>query len=53
MEQSKKNNCIRYAELLAQAYATTSRKEAIQLIHQADKLRMEITQDDEHPVCYG
>jgi len=41
------------AEVLAQADAATSRQEAIRLIHLADKLRMEITQDNEHPVCYG
>jgi len=54
MEQLKKNNCIKYAELLKQAYVTTSRKEALHLIHEADKLRMEMSLEPaNYPIIYG
>ena len=38
MKQAQLNN--RYAALLAQANVTTSRKDAIYLIREADKVRM-------------
>ena len=49
MEQLNK----RYVELLTQADKATNRKEALRLIHEADRIRWEMTQQVEHPVCYG
>ena len=43
-----------YHQLLQLAQQTTSRKEAVHLIHEADKLRMKMFQQQvEHPACYG
>jgi len=47
-----KTNKNSYVELLAQAQRCPSRKEALHLIHQADKLRMEMTSQP-YPLVYG
>ena len=45
---------ISYLELLRLAEEAQSRKEAVRLIHLADKVRMEITnQKQDYPVIYG
>ena len=45
---------ISYLELLRLAEEATSRKEAIRLIHLADKVRMEITNEkQDYPCVYG
>ena len=49
-----KNNLeLKYAALLQLAEQATSRKEAIHLIHQADKTRQEMCRQTlEHPLIY-
>lgn len=43
-----------YVHLLDLADKTTNRKDAIHLIHQADKVRQQLCQlQPSHPVCYG
>ena len=51
MKQLKKQ--VTYTELLAQAEAATSRKEAVRLIHLADKARMKLCREHhEYPSIY-
>ncbi len=42
-----------YIELLKQADLTTSRRDAVHLIREADKVRQRLCQQTEHPVCHG
>ena len=50
----KNNLSTKYAALLRLADETTSRKEAIDLIHEADRIRHQMCQQDiEHPECHG
>ena len=44
----------KYVQLLAAANKETDRKTCIRLIHEADRVRQQITQGEQvHPVVYG